>query len=149
MKVFLSTLREHILIGRGGKICIIDPEKGVITTPYLDPITLVENYLCKGHLTGQDMKDLLGDYCINSVDSGTIFSDEEAARELNLSGVYRHLNLFGSASKFSEKSEMQIVRDHYLERCLHHIDSLESFRISKIDEFRSLKNSLEDIYSNA
>lgn len=139
----------NLILDYKGDICIIDPEKGIIMSPYVDAITLVENSLCRGKLTESDRRGLIGDYCINVADSGMIFSDEQVAKEMHLSGAFQHLRLFGSARKFSEGKNLEKNRSHHMEMCLGHLESLENFGISRIDDLRGLRQELEDIYCNA
>ena len=139
----------NLIIDNAGNICVIDPEKGIVTSPYVDTLTLVENSLCSGQLSQEEQQGLIGDYCINVTDSGIIFSDEQVAKEMHLSGVFQHLSLFGSSRKFAEGTNLSKVRNHHMKRCLDHIVSLEDFGISRIEDLRGLRSNLEDIYCNA
>lgn len=139
----------NVRVDREGKIYIIDAEDGIITSPYVDPVTIVENHLFRDMLTEEDCLSALMSYSDNTVDSGVLFSRELSMRYLHLSGAFKHLLSFGSVAKFTGPDDFEVVRNHHIRKELAHLEALESFGISRIDDLRGLRTCLEGVYCNA
>lgn len=139
----------NIRIDKAGEICIIDSEDGVISSPYTDPVTLVENCLFREMLTTNDCLRYLETYSGNAVDSGKLMSGEESMRYLHLSGAFKHLVLFSSVKNFTGPDDVDEVRGHHMAKSLAHLEALESFGISRMSDLRGLKTCLEGVYCEA
>jgi hypothetical protein len=139
----------NVRVDENGNICIIDAEDGIITTPYVDPVGMVGSHLFGEILNDEDSFRVLRNYNDNAVESGAPVSIEESMWQTHLAGVFKHLTQFGSVAKFTEPEEFEVVRAHHIQKGLAHIRALEGFGTSGIDDLRTLKTYLEDIYCNA
>tara|TARA_Y100000310_G_scaffold331537_1_gene405285 strand:+ start:3237 stop:4976 length:1740 start_codon:yes stop_codon:yes gene_type:complete len=141
----------NIIVNKKGEICIIDFEKAKINSPYVDAVTLIEDYSSKKVFDNdRSMNDLIKRYNGNAVDSNVVESLEESMKNYHLSAVFEHLHLLGSSVHFVGGENLPDVREYHLQMSCSHLKELESFYSKRSsDGLRNFRISLEDSVSQA
>ncbi len=135
----------NIVLNRKGAPCIIDFEKSKIGLPYMDPITLIDNYSCLNVFEGfEERKNQLTSYCENAFDSGVVDSFEKSMKYGHILGILENLRLCSLSEKFAGK-ELELAKKHHMECCKSHFEELEDiYEGENLKKLRDLGNYLFD-----
>ena len=135
----------NIVLNRKGDPCIIDFEKSKIGLPYMDPITLIDNYSCLNVFEGfEDKKNQLETYCKNAFDSGIVDSFEKSMKYGHILGILENLRLCSLSEKFAGK-KLELAKKHHMDCCKSHFEELEDiYEGGKLEKLRDLGNYLFD-----
>ena len=133
----------NIVLNRKGASCIIDFEKSKIGLPYMDSITLIDNYSCLNVFEGfEERKNQLTSYCENAFDSGVVDSFEKSMKYGHILGILENLRLCSLSEKFAGK-ELELAKKHHMEGCKSHFEELEDiYEGENLKKLRDLGNYL-------